>query len=117
MNDEERLRQQMATIGTRYLTRTLGELGRIRELHTEVEAGTTTSLKELERAAHKIHGSGAMFGFHSVSDRAREVEHIALHLGTGQGPDDLHGVDPAELRRRLATAVTELERVTRQTAD
>lgn len=116
MNDEERLRQQMAQIGVRYLTRTLGELRRIRELITEVESGSPTALKELERAAHKIHGSGAMFGFQEVSDRAREVEHLAGHLSDGDGPEHLHGLPPEELRRQLSASVAQLDQVTRATA-
>jgi chemotaxis protein histidine kinase CheA len=116
VNEEEKLRQQMASIGSRYLTRTLGELRRIADLHSQAEAGTPTAMKELEHAAHKIHGSGAMFGFHDVSDRARDVELIAGHLVDGSGPEDLRALDQVELRRRLATAVEQLDHVTRSTA-
>jgi HPt (histidine-containing phosphotransfer) domain-containing protein len=116
MHDEEKLRQQMAHIGGRYITRTLGELQRIRNLAALVQAGSVTDLKELEHAAHKIHGSGAMFGFDQVSDRAGEIESIAGHLARHDGPDHLLGVDDDELRSRLGTIAQQLEEVTRAAA-
>jgi HPt (histidine-containing phosphotransfer) domain-containing protein len=115
-HDEERLRQQMASIGARYLTRTLGELTRISELLAQVESGSNTALKELQHAAHKIHGSGAMFGFHEVSERARAIEHITSHLASGEGPEHLRALDQDELRRRLAASVAQLDQTTRTTA-
>jgi HPt (histidine-containing phosphotransfer) domain-containing protein len=115
-HEEERLRQQMASIGARYLTRTLGELTRIGELLAQVTGGSSTAPKELQHAAHKIHGSGAMFGFHELSERAREVEHIAGHLASGDGPEHLRALDHEELRRRLAASVAQLDETTRSTA-
>ena len=116
MHDEEKLRAQMASLGTRYLTRTLGELRRIGELLAEVAAGSPTALKELERAAHKIHGSSGMFGFHELSDHAGTIEHIAGHLAGGDAPVHLRGLGEAELRQRLAASVAQLDRVTRAAA-
>jgi len=116
MPDEEKLRQQMAQIGTRYLTRTLGELQRIRELATQIQSGSVAELKDLEHAAHKIHGSGAMFGFDQVSDRAGEIEHIAGYLARRDVPEHLHGVADDELRRRLGESVRQLEELTRSAA-
>jgi chemotaxis protein histidine kinase CheA len=116
MHDEEKLRQQMAQIGTRYLTRTLGELHRIRELAAEIQSGSSAQLKDLEHAAHKIHGSGAMFGFDQVSERAGEIEHIAGYLARREAPEHLHGVSDDELRRRLGESVAKLEELTRSAA-
>jgi HPt (histidine-containing phosphotransfer) domain-containing protein len=115
-SDEERLRQQMASIGARYLTRTLGELTRIGELASQAQAGSATAMRELQRAAHKIHGSGAMFGFHEVSERARTVEQLADYLAGGDGPEHLRALDQDELRLRLAAAVAQLDQVTRMSA-
>jgi HPt (histidine-containing phosphotransfer) domain-containing protein len=116
MHDEDKLRQQMAQIGGRYITRTLGELQRIRDLSALVQSGSSTELKELEHAAHKIHGSGAMFGFDHVSDRAGEIEHIAGYLARREGPDHLLGVSDDELRSRLGEIVNKLDEVTRAAA-
>jgi HPt (histidine-containing phosphotransfer) domain-containing protein len=116
MHDEDKLRQQMAQIGGRYILRTMGELQRIRDLSALVQSGSTTDLKELEHAAHKIHGSGAMFGFDQVSDRAGEIEHIAGYLARHDGPDDLLGASDDELRTRLGDTVKKLDEVTRAAA-
>lgn len=116
MREEEKLREHMAGLGARYLTRTLGELPRIAELHAQVEARVPTALKELEHAAHKIHGSSGMFGFQELSEQAGKVEHIAGHLGSGNGPEYLRGLREDELRLRLAESVAQLDRVARTTA-
>lgn len=116
MDDEQKLRQHLASIGGRYLARTLGELPRLKDLLVQVEAGSTTELKDLEQAAHTIHGSGAMFGFEEISQPAGEIERVAGHLRDGRGPDHLRGLSEVELRRRLAASVAQLEQVTRATA-
>ena len=116
MPDDDKLRDQLASIGVRYLTRTLGELNRINELASQIESGSSSALKDLEHAAHKIHGSGAMFGFQELSDHASTVEKIAGHLADGDGPEPLRALGRDELRRRLAASVIELGEVTRRTA-
>jgi HPt (histidine-containing phosphotransfer) domain-containing protein len=99
MRDDEKLQQQIADIGTRYLRRTLGELTQLRECLLSVRAQSPDALKQLERMAHKIHGSGAMFGFDAVSERANDIEQLAA---SGQG-------DAATLDRldELLRALTE----------
>ncbi len=78
MNQGDELQRQIADIGTRYLKRTLGELEQLRALLAQARAGSRESLRELSRMAHKINGSGAMFGFDSVSERAYEIERLAI---------------------------------------
>ena len=64
---DDRLKDHMAEIGTRYLRRTVGELGRLEQLLAGIEVDPT-SVKDLEQLAHKIYGSGAMFGVpHCIS--------------------------------------------------
>ena len=77
MNDREKLTQQMSDIGNRYLKRTLGELERLQELLGQARTGDAESVREIERITHKINGSGAMFGFDSVSERAHQMEILA----------------------------------------
>lgn len=92
MSDEEqRLQRQIADIGTRYLVRTLGELPQLRALLCDARDGTPDALKSLERMAHKIHGSGAMFGFEEISERAEDLERLAA-AGSGD-PEHLQQLE------------------------
>ncbi len=116
MRDEDQLREHMAGLGARYLTRTLGELRHIGELHEQLAAGSPGALQDLERAAHKIHGSSGMFGFHELSEQAGAVEHLAARLRGGECPEHLRRLGDDELRQRLAASVAQLDRVARTTA-
>jgi hypothetical protein len=116
VNEQERLKQQMAQIGSRYIGRTFGELQRMQELLQEALGGSPAMMKDLEHLAHKIHGSGAMFGFDRVSDQAGEIEHIAGFLHRGQGPEHYQRLSEAELHTRLRECVLKLHEVTRVAA-
>jgi HPt (histidine-containing phosphotransfer) domain-containing protein len=77
MNEDDTLQRQLADIGTRYLKRTLSEIAELRACLQEARQGSTEATKQLGRMAHKIHGSGAMFGFDKLSERAHEIEQLA----------------------------------------
>jgi HPt (histidine-containing phosphotransfer) domain-containing protein len=77
MDERDKLNQSMAEIGGRFIKRTLGELDQLRELLDGARAGNAASVKDIERVSHKIAGSGAMFGFDAVSERAQELEIFA----------------------------------------
>jgi HPt (histidine-containing phosphotransfer) domain-containing protein len=77
VSDAEKLRQQVHEIGARFLQRTLRELEPLEELRRRLRAGDRTCLMEIQRLAHRIHGSGAMFGFDTISAHAREIELLA----------------------------------------
>lgn len=115
MHDPDKLRAQLTQLGTRYLNRTLGEVRRIHELAAQVQ-GATGPLKDLELLAHKIHGSGAMFGFERMSEYAGEIEHTAAYLARREGPEHLQGVSEAELHERLLQSIARLEAETRTAA-
>jgi HPt (histidine-containing phosphotransfer) domain-containing protein len=74
MDERDELQQKISDIAGRYIQRTAGELGGLRELIAKVRAGNTGAVKEIAQLAHKIYGSGSMFGFEAVSDQARELE-------------------------------------------
>jgi HPt (histidine-containing phosphotransfer) domain-containing protein len=74
MDERDELQQKISDIGARYIQRTAGELAGLRELIAKVRAGDTTVVKDIEHLAHKIYGSGSMFGFEAVSEQARELE-------------------------------------------
>jgi len=116
MNEQERLKQQMAVIGARYIARTLGELQRLEELLPQALGESPAHMKDLEHLAHKIHGSGAMFGFDRVSDQAGEIEHIAGVIQRQQGPERFLNMGRAELEARLREAVEKLRDATRTAA-
>jgi len=77
MSDDDQLQKQMADIGVRFLKRTIGEVSQLRAYLDSARTGSLDSLKQLERLAHKIYGSGAMFGFDELSERASQIERLA----------------------------------------
>lgn len=74
MDERDELQQKIADIGGRYIQRTAGELAGLRELIAKVRGGSATARKDIEHLAHKIYGSGSMFGFDAVSEQARALE-------------------------------------------
>jgi HPt (histidine-containing phosphotransfer) domain-containing protein len=74
MDERDELQQKISDIGGRYIQRTAGEIAGLRELIAKVRTGNTAAVKDIEQLAHKIYGSGSMFGFEAVSEQARELE-------------------------------------------
>lgn len=95
MSDQDKLHQQLGDIGVRYLKRTLGEITVLSEKLQSLRSGQSGALKEIEHLSHKIHGSGAMFGFDELSRHARDIEVAA---GTGTDAPQLHD----QLERHIA---------------
>jgi len=89
MDEHDNMQQKIADIGGRYIQRTAGELAGLRELLAKVRAGNTAAIKEIEHLAHKIYGSGSMFGFEAVSEQARELELVARNTADPQMLDKL----------------------------
>lgn len=89
MDERDELQQKIADIGGRYIQRTAGELAGLRESIAKVRAGNNAALKEIEHLAHKIYGSGSMFGFEAVSEQARELELVARDTADPQMLDKL----------------------------
>ena len=77
MDERDELQQKIADIGGRYIQRTAGEIAGLRDMIAKVRAGDAVARKDIEHLAHKIYGSGAMFGFEAVSDQARALELVA----------------------------------------
>jgi HPt (histidine-containing phosphotransfer) domain-containing protein len=103
MDERDELQQKIADIGGRYIQRTAGELGGLRELIRRVRSGNTAAAKEVEQLAHKIYGSGSMFGFEAVSEQARELELAAKEAVSPQMVDKLQTLaDTLEARVQAA---------------
>jgi chemotaxis protein histidine kinase CheA len=78
-SSEPALQKTFADIGARYLARTQGELTELGAHIERIRGGETAALKEVELLAHRIRGSGAVFGFHQVSDAAGEIEMLVVN--------------------------------------
>lgn len=74
MDERDELQRKIADIGGRYIQRTAGEIAGLRDMIAKVRAGNASAGKDIEHLAHKIYGSGAMFGFEAVSEQARALE-------------------------------------------
>jgi HPt (histidine-containing phosphotransfer) domain-containing protein len=102
MGEQDKLQEQIADIGVRFLKRTIEEVSQLRECLESVRGGSLDALKHLERLAHKINGSAAMFGFDELSERASEIERLA-----GAGRDDSASLDRIEHSLRALEAQVE----------
>jgi HPt (histidine-containing phosphotransfer) domain-containing protein len=89
MDERDELQQKIADIAGRYIQRTAGELAGLRDMIAKVRAGDTAAAKDIELLAHKIYGSGSMFGFEGVSEQARELELAAKDPADAQMIDKL----------------------------
>jgi HPt (histidine-containing phosphotransfer) domain-containing protein len=120
MNDgtssQDKLKQQLDTIGARYIARTLGEMDSLKDTAQQALNGSPSAFKDVEHLAHKIHGSGAMFGFDRLSECAGEVEHIAGFLVKGEGPDEYKALGAEALREKLRAGVARLDELARAAA-
>ena len=78
MSNDIDLPRKMAEIGARYIARTLTELGDLERMVRQLPSGGNATLKEIESLAHRIRGSGAVFGFAALSDAAGVMEMLAV---------------------------------------
>lgn len=76
--DEAQIRQRMNSLGVKFVRRTLGELAELQELLAKARAGDAAAVREMEVMAHKIHGTGATFGFTGISECAGKIEYLAV---------------------------------------
>jgi HPt (histidine-containing phosphotransfer) domain-containing protein len=86
MSDEEIMRRKLAEIGARYLARTASEITDLHRLVAELPNGGKSTLKEIEVLAHRIRGSGAVFGYVKLSDIAGEIEMLAVRQAAVESP-------------------------------
>jgi chemotaxis protein histidine kinase CheA len=77
------INERLLELGTRYLARSGEEVLQLREFlqkfsNAESAALKEIALKDIEVVAHRIRGSGAMFGFPTLSDVAGKLEMLAV---------------------------------------
>lgn len=111
---EHELRQQVAVLGQKFLHRTRDQATSLRELTARLREGEVRALTQMQaliqmqEIAHKIHGSGAMFGFARISECAGDIEALCVDL-TGAGAQTDCALDSDSLER-FSGALEQLER-------
>ena len=101
------LQSKVSALSEKFLERTRSQVTELAGLIEATGHGDTSVLSQLEKIAHKIHGSGAMFGFPSLSDAAGEIEKCAARLRDTGDNSALIETTPAlhEACERLREAV------------
>lgn len=69
-----RLSDQVKVLGDKFLQRTAGQVLVFEEQLESLAAGDRAVLTPIAEVAHKIHGSGAVFGFDEISESAGRLE-------------------------------------------
>jgi CheY-like chemotaxis protein len=114
--DATNIHLHVARLGDKFLARSRDEAVILRALSENAHEGDPIVIDEIERMAHKIHGSGAMFGFPAVSARAAEIEQIIEGLKTAE-PAVLVKIDASALQRLIECArelANEIETATQE---
>jgi HPt (histidine-containing phosphotransfer) domain-containing protein len=105
---EQQMRQQVRTLAERFLRRTTDQVAAFREQLSRLSQGDTSVLQAVQDVAHKIHGSGAVFGFPQLSDCAEVLERTsaAMVKATAGGGPSKH----VEYTEQLSVLVEKLAR-------
>jgi chemotaxis protein histidine kinase CheA len=112
---ERQLREQVAALGVKFLQRTRDQATALRELLVGLSNGDESVLAQMQELSHKIHGSGAMFGFEEVSRVAGEIEQLCYDRRQAGEAAAAQGI--ADLVQRLGHCIEELARVTQNAQD
>ena len=107
---ERQLREQVAALGVKFLQRTQDQATSLRELLACLSNGDESVLARMQELSHKIHGSGAMFGFEEVSRLAGEIEQLCYDRR--QAGETAAAQGTADLVQRLQHFIEELARAT-----
>lgn len=107
------LAQYLAQLGTRFLQRTRNEAVVLHSLAERANDGNPIVIEQIERLAHKIQGSGSMFGYPAVSMCAGHleslVEKVRLRAAKTSAIAPLVLQNLIACTERLAKAVEEAE--------
>lgn len=76
-SDKAKLQRHLVQLGGRFLQRTRDEAVLLHTLAEHAYDGDPIVIEQIERLAHKIHGSGSMFGYAGVSACAGDLEVLA----------------------------------------
>ena len=84
---EQEMQDQLRILSGKFLLRTRDQAAQLRQLLQGLATGREP-LTTFEEIAHKIHGSGAMFGFAQISACGGDIESLAETALAGQSPLD-----------------------------
>jgi len=104
------VQRHVTQLADRFLQRTRDEAALLHTLAEHAFDGDPIVIEQIERLAHKIHGSGSMFGYGAVSTCARDIESLVEEIKLRDAPVG-GAIEPAELMnllectQRLAQAV------------
>lgn len=101
--DATNLHLHVAQLGEKFLARSRDEAVVLRALSEHAHEGNPIVIEEIERMAHKINGSGSMFGFTAVSACAAEIEHIVEGFKSTD-PATAAAIEPPVLQRLIDCA-------------
>src|ERR1700722_3038007 len=102
--------RQLRQLAGRFLQRTRDEVVLLSALAEHAYDGDLVVTEQMERLAHKIHGSGSMFGYRALSACASDLESMVEAIRKGNASAGAT-IEPGELlellecTRRLAQAV------------
>jgi CheY-like chemotaxis protein len=107
----EAVEEEVKALYEAFLTRTRTEAATMRDLVARSVAGDRSALTQLEKMTHRIHGTGAVFGFNAISDCAEVIERMAERLlatdAAASAPLDPQAA--RELQARFGQLVSEIE--------
>lgn len=83
----EALQAKLTQLSARFLDRVGGEMAQLRTWIDQAASGNLDVVRQIETLTHRMHGSGAMLYFQEISDRAGELERMAVEFG-GAGKVD-----------------------------
>jgi HPt (histidine-containing phosphotransfer) domain-containing protein len=86
---EAQLRDQVKILGEKFLVRTASQIVTLREHLASLRGGDPGALTGIQELSHKIHGSGAMFGFATLSEAAGEIERLTVSASGSEVADQL----------------------------
>jgi CheY-like chemotaxis protein len=86
-----RVRAEVTSLTSSFLERTRADVLRLRDMIDRAHHGERCVLEDIERVAHSIHGSGAMFGFAQVSAAGAVIERLIQGLMANTATPGLAG--------------------------
>jgi HPt (histidine-containing phosphotransfer) domain-containing protein len=99
------VRAALSELAQRFMQRARAEIATAGALLERARGGEQAALEELHHLIHRLHGSGAAFGFGAISQRARAVEQLCEELSRDAG---LPRAEREQLYARLAAQLAEL---------
>lgn len=89
--DDDALEAEMEVLRGAFVERLPSQITGIKDAAAGISAApdwpsTSVALTQLERAAHGISGSSALFGFPALAGAAADLEEACLDMIAGEGP-------------------------------